>query len=69
MHQRMKARFMLFTQPGSASFRLRKEGEEWEFESLSVRDAMLHARTLPNGRGTPFIIHDGRGQEIAHMIV
>ncbi len=64
----MKARFMLFIGPGVTHFRLRKEGEEWEYEAASVREALLYARTLSGSKGTPFIIHDGRGQEVARMM-
>jgi len=65
----LKARFMLFSLPGMTGFRLRKEGEEWEYESTSVPQALLYARTLPNSKGRSMIIHDGRGQEVARMVV
>ena len=63
------ARFFLTADQDLTKFKLRKEGEEWEQDFASIRQAMLFARLLPNSHGQPFIIHSSSGIELAHMTV
>jgi hypothetical protein len=65
----MTTKFMLVPQPGSLRYKLRKEGQQWERECMSVYEALIYVRSLPDSEGKPFVVLNKFGKELAEMTV
>jgi hypothetical protein len=65
----MTVRYILYTKPRWAGFRLTKEGQGWEREFDSIPNALHYTRTLPDSQGAALIVLDERGKQMANLTV
>ncbi len=65
----MTTKFLLVPQPGSLRYKLRKEGQQWERECMSVYEALIYVRSLPDSEGKAFVVLNKVGKELAEMTI
>jgi hypothetical protein len=65
----MTLRYILYTKPRWAGFKLTQEGQRWEREFDSIPNALNYTRTLPKSQGAALIVLDDRGKQMVNLTV
>lgn len=64
----MSAKYFLVAEPQLTGFRLHKEGEHWEQDFHTIRQALRYVRSLPQHEGE-LIVLNATGKEISHISI